>query len=52
MTIENCCEQGKNNISVVLYRTAELRKGKTETEMSQSDGMKQAWKELKEFRGR
>lgn len=41
-----------NDVSQVLLRTAELRTGKSVEEMSQSEGMKQAWKELKESKKR
>jgi hypothetical protein len=37
-------------ISFICVRSAELRKGKSILELSQSDAMRIAWKELKEER--
>ena len=49
MSMKTCYEKGTNNVNRILFRTSELRKGKSILELSQSEGMKQAWNELKEY---
>jgi len=38
-----------NEVGVILLRASELRKGKSEDELSQSEAMKRVWKELREY---
>ena len=53
MSIEGCIEKSKGEkdprVSFVLCRSAELRKGKTVVELSQSKAMEMAHKEYDEW---
>lgn len=49
MTKEKCIEKSKNRVSYCCHRAADLRKGKTNEELSQKEAFVSANEEAKEI---